>query len=438
MSLDQESSWVILETVKPHSMLILGAVVATCLREIPTAQGQGAPDVVWEAVTPSGLANSILGVGWSPNVSGQVAFGSTDRWLRTRQADNGSLIYSVLQPHRSGSADQTLYSADGTFLAVHNSSGGLGYRVHRAVDGVFLGLLTVTVGGDGLVRFAPDTNLLAAVGGDGTLSRWRMENFTVSVTVGSGYDRTNTTFNFSPDGVLQSAASRGAITIRQRSDGQTVRVLAGGLPQGSTPVAFTPDSARIALWSDNPNQVTLWRISDGVRLRDFAGSTTNEGVGAIRFTPDGAHMVTTGYLPFVDGDGLWQQKGVIRFWRVSDGALRQIYDARTGIGVTSPVAWSPDATQFAYGTYEGTAVVARTPVAIQTDSTLQVDHLANGNVLLQQAGTPGAQYHVEVTTNMVVWREVGVATANSHGYYEFLDTNCHGISLKFYRSRKSQ
>src|SRR5438093_951847 len=102
--------------MKPHSMLIAGAVAAACLREIPTAHGQGAPDVVWEAVTPSTLANSIQGVGWSPSASGQVAFGSTDRWLRTRQAENGALIYSVLQPHRSGNADQTIYSTDGAFI----------------------------------------------------------------------------------------------------------------------------------------------------------------------------------------------------------------------------------------------------------------------------------------------------------------------------------
>src|SRR5262245_53955764 len=214
--------------MKPQAMLLLGAVAVTCFRNAPTAQGQGAPDVVWEALTPNTLANSIQGVGWSPSVSGQVAFGSTDRWLRTRRADNGSLIYSVLQPHRSGSANQTIYSSDGAFIAVHNSSGGLGYRVHRAADGVFLGILTVTVGADGLVRFAPDAQLLGAVGEDGTLSRWRMENFTVSVTVGSGYDRTNTTFNFSPDGLLQSAASQGTITIRQRSNGQTIRLLKGG------------------------------------------------------------------------------------------------------------------------------------------------------------------------------------------------------------------
>jgi hypothetical protein len=344
-----------------------------------------------------------------------------------------------LQPHRSGGADQTIYSIDGSFIAVHSSSGGLGYRVHRATDGVFLGALSVTAGDDGLVRFAPDTNLLAAVGGDGTLSRWRFENFTVSVTVGSGYERTNTTFNFSPDGVLQSAASQSTITIQRRSDGQTLRVLAGGLAQGSTPVGFTPDSTRIAAWSDHPNQVTLWRIADGVRLRDYAGSATNEGVGAIRFTPDGAHLVTTGYLPFVDGDGLWQQKGMIRFWRVSDGSLRQVYDAHTGIGVTSQITWSPDATRFAYGTYEGTAVVARTPAVVQMSPALAtINMLPDGNVLVKQFGTPGAQYRVEATTNTLTWQELGTVTANSNGYCEFLDTNCHGSSLKLYRFGKSQ
>ncbi len=306
------------------------ATTAICLWNVWIAPGQTAPDVVWEEVTPNSLANSIQGVGWSPT-SAQVAFGSTDRWMRTRNATNGALIYSVLQPIRSGGANQTIYSTDGEFMAVHNSNGGLGYRVHRAVDGVFLGTLNVTVGGDGLVRFAPDTNLLAAVGRDGTLSRWRFENFTISFTVGVGYDTTNTTFNFSPDGLLQSAASQGRITIRRRSDAQMVRLL-----NGATPVTFTPDSTAVAAWSNGPNRVILWRVTDGTVLMNFPSSATNEGIGSIRFTPDGAHLVTTGYRPELDPINGWQQKGVLRFWRVSDGSVRQVYDARTGIAVTSP------------------------------------------------------------------------------------------------------
>jgi WD40 repeat protein len=425
--------------MKPYSMISLSAV-ALCLRGVSMVHGQGAPDIVWEAVTPSGLANSIQGVGWSLIDSGQVAFGSTDRWMRTRRADTGALVYSVLQPHRSGNADQTIYSTDGAFIAVHNSSAGLGYRVHRAVDGVFLGMLTVMINENGLVHFAPDSQLVAAVGGDGTLSGWRSEDFTVLLAVGSGYEHTNTTFNFSPNGILQSAASQGTITIRQRSNGLIVRVLKGGLPEGSTPVAFTPDSTHMAAWSANPNQVTLWRISDGAVTMNFPGAAAQEGVGAIRFSPDGTRMVTTGFLPFLDAEGLWQQRGVIRFWRVTDGTLNQMYDAHTGIGVTSPVAWSPDATRFAYGTYDGTAVVARTPSESQTNHTevhLGLEPLPNGNILLRQSGLPGADYHLEMTTNWIAWREVGVLRMNSNGYCEFLDTNCHGFSLKFYRCWRS-
>lgn len=184
---------------------------------------------------------------------------------------------------------------------------------------------------------------------------------TVVLVVGSGYEKTTTTFNFSPNGAYQSAASKGTITIRRRSDAGVVRALAGGTAKSFAPVAFTPDSTRIAAWAPSPNRTTLWRISDGLVTMRFPLATAEESVGALRFSPDGTRLVTTGYFPFVDADGLWQQKGMIRFWRVADGALRRTYDAHTGLAVTSPIAWSPDASRFAYGTYEGTAVVARTP-----------------------------------------------------------------------------
>jgi WD40 repeat protein len=320
----------------------------------------GAPQVVWEAPTPNSLANSIQGVGWAPGTLNRIAVGSTDRWVRTRVASNGALLYSVLQPIRSGSANQTVYSTDGAYLAVHNSGGGMGYRIHRASDGVFLGRLEVTVLPNGLLRFAPDAQLLAAVGGDGTLSKWRGAEFTVVRVTGSGYDTVTTTYNFSFNNAYQAAASQGTVTIQARGTGNTVRILTAGNLKGVTPMQFTPDSTRLAVWSSQPNRTTLWRVSDGVALKTYPGAASNEGVAAIRFTADGARLVTTGYLPFQTPNG-WDQKGVIRFWRVSDGVLRTTYDARTGLAVTSPIAWMPGGSRFAYGTYQGAVVVALTP-----------------------------------------------------------------------------
>jgi hypothetical protein len=210
-----------------------------CLPEVPTARGQGAPDVVWEEPTPNSLANSIQGVGWSPGV-GNVAFGSTDRWLRTRRADDGALVYSVLQPHRSGGANQTIYSTDGAFLAVHNSSGGPGYRVHRAADGVFLGVLTVT-SGDELVRFASDTTCSPP---SAEMARSPAGTSKISPSRSAPVRSHQHDIQLLAGRPAQSAAS-GARS--PSASAATARPsINGGSPQGSTSAAFTPDSTRLA------------------------------------------------------------------------------------------------------------------------------------------------------------------------------------------------
>jgi WD40 repeat protein len=313
------------------------------------------PQLVWEMATPNSLANGVHGVDWSPS-GARVLVGSTDRWVRARQASNGALLYSVLQPQHSNGAEQVIYSVDGQYFAVQNSASGLNFLVHRATDGVFLGALVATIGSNDIVNFAADASLLAAVGGDGTLSSWQFADFTVVRAVGSGYRRVITNFNFSADGLYESVSTQGQIVIRYRNSGAAVRTLNGGLV-----VTFSPDSTLIGAWAASPNETTLWRVADGAVVRHFADAVPEEGINAIRFTPDGSRLVTTGYLPYVDANGLWQQKGIVRFWRVGTGALQKIYDDHTGIGVTSPVAFSPDASQFIYGTYEGAAVVARTP-----------------------------------------------------------------------------
>jgi WD40 repeat protein len=345
-----EKSWI--------SLLL--AFAAISLGGISAALAQESPQVIWEVPTPNGLANSIVGVGWAPDSVGQVAMGSTDRWLRTRQAATGQINYSILGPQHSRGGDQTIYSTDGLFLAVHNLNRGLDYRVYRAADGLFLGTILVTIGETGLVQFTPDAQLQSSVPGDGTMKRWRFEEFTVVSATGSGYAVTTTTIIFSPGFLYQAVASGGIVEIQSRKSGEIVGSFPGGPARGSTVMVFTPDSTALAVWDANSNATSLLSIPDGSLLMQFPDAVSNEGIGSIRFSPDGARLVTTGYLPFETSNG-WEQKGVVRFWRVSDGAMRHQFDQHTGIGVTSAIAWSPDASQFIYGTYEGTVVAALTP-----------------------------------------------------------------------------
>jgi len=346
--------------MKKRTIIFLAALAVTSLGWITSVFAQGAPDLVWEVPTPNGLDNSIVGVGWAAGMPGQVAMGSTDRWLRARQAADGALVYSILGPQHSRGGDQTIYSNDGALLAVHNIDKGLDYRVYRAADGVFLGTIVVTFDSNSIVQFTPDAQLVASIPGGKIMARFRLEEFSVVFTIGSGYRTTTTTFNFSPKGGYQSIISKGDITIKLRKDGSTISSFRGGSIRGSTPANFTPDGAAIAAWDGDSNQTTLWRVADGAVLMEFPDAVPEEGIGAIRFSPDGTRMVTTGYLAQNPG-GTWEQFGLIRFWRVADGVMRHQFDQHTGIGVTSPVAWSPNASQFVYGTYEGTVAAANTP-----------------------------------------------------------------------------
>ncbi|WP_460711583.1 WD40 repeat domain-containing protein [Lysobacter terrae] len=286
--------------------------------------------------------------------------GSTDRWVRARAASNGTLQWSTLQvPIGSGTADQTIFSLDSAMVAAHNSGQGWTWRVHRATDGVFIGKLVGTLQPNGVVTFAPDAQLVASTGNAG-FTNWGLANFSTLRLVGTGYSKTSTNWVFSPNNLLQASASQGTITIQRRSDGAVLRLITGGNVRGATPMQFSPDSATLAAYTRTPNETTLFRVSDGALMRRFTNPTSNEGVSYVRFSPDGTRLVTTGYQPFETPQG-FDQRGMIRFWRVSDGALRHSFSASTGLAVTSPVAWNPGFTRFTFGTYDGSAVVATVP-----------------------------------------------------------------------------
>ena len=65
--------------MRKSSISFLAVLAVISLRGISVGFAQDSPDIVWEVPTLNGLANSIVGVGWTPGLSGQVAMGSTDR-----------------------------------------------------------------------------------------------------------------------------------------------------------------------------------------------------------------------------------------------------------------------------------------------------------------------------------------------------------------------
>src|SRR5262245_37134196 len=176
----------------------LSILAMTCAAGLATAQAS--PDVVWSAPTPDGAgSNSVRAVSFSL-AGNDLAVGSTDRWFRLRNARDGTLLLSILQPINSHGVRQILRSTNGTWIGVQNESAGLAFRVLRTSDEAFLGNVVGTVGANGIVTFAPDATLLASVGGDGTISSWRFSDLTGFRVTGSGYQTVTTTFNFSPDG----------------------------------------------------------------------------------------------------------------------------------------------------------------------------------------------------------------------------------------------
>lgn len=329
-----------------------GALVLGGMR---LALAQSAPEVVWQEPTPGLLANSVMAVAWSPGAD-QIAVGSNDRWFRARQASSGALQYSVLEPKNSGGPGTILYSHDGALIGVRNQSSGLAFRVQRASDGVFLGNVVGTVGANGIVHFAPDATLVASTGGDGTLSDWNFGDLTAFQVTGSGYQTVTTTFDFSPDGSLQTAAKKSTVIVQRTSDGAVVARL-----RNASKVEFSPDGHLLATWSASPvNQVVLWNTSDWSVVKQLPATSSLESVSALRFSPDVQRLAVSGYSPFLN-QGLWDQKGFIRIWDIAKGTVVADYEQGLDIAVTSPVAWSPDGARFGYGLYDGTVAVAIAP-----------------------------------------------------------------------------
>jgi WD40 repeat protein len=309
----------------------------------------GPPEVIWSQANPGGLAASVGAVAWAPDGS-LAATGLSDRWVRIRNAEKGQQVSTILQPIRSRGVVRLQFSGDSQFLAVANSAGASQYRIYQVSTGTFLGLLQASVDSKSIVHFTADAQLAAAPGGAGQLAKWKLSDLPVFVSSGSGYDVVVTRFQLSQDGTRETAIAKGTVTVRQVPDGLVLRTFTG------KSVAFSPNSATLAVWTSSPNQTQLYRTSDLEFIRAIPAANGADSI-QLGWTPAG-NLVGSGYLPFVKSDGTWDQKGIIRFWSGSTGVVLTSYDQELSIGVTSGVAFDGTGSRLAVGLYDGTTIAA--------------------------------------------------------------------------------
>ena len=317
------------------------------------AQGT-APTILWSTPNPGGIAASVTTTAWSRGGT-LIASGLTDRHVRVLTADLGNQVLDIVGPRRLDGVGAVSFSSDDQYVGVQMRQGTSSIYVYNRFSGTLFGNLIATQATNGIWSYAADAALVSSVGGDGGVKRWRFSDFYIATITGSGYNKVSTVFRRSPDGTLQTATSQHRIRVQRTSDGATLATLTGDT------AFFSDDSRILATWGANPNRFQLWQVSGWVLLRTMTTPTRTDGVTALRFTPNNAYLVSTGYEPFVDSEGLWQQKGVIRWWNVATGALALTFDAETDIGVTSNPSWSPTGNHFVYGRYDGTVVAAVRP-----------------------------------------------------------------------------
>jgi WD40 repeat protein len=295
---------------------------------------------------------SIRSVAYAP-AGDTLASGSADTSARIWDAFGGRELHDLADP--LDVVNGVAYSKDGTILAGCAGSPPPDTKDSRiylwdVATGVLLRTMPGHFGGTTSVDLSLDGTRVGSGGRDSLVKLWNTATGTLVRTLG-GLSGGVSDVQFSPDGQTIAASTlSGKIQIWRYSDGVPVRTITS--PNGIQSFDYSSDGTTIVTGEEvYGGNVQLWNVETGDLVRTFAGDP-NGFMQGVAFTSDDAAVLS--------GSGYSRE---IRMWRVSDGALLQVYDHETGWG-QDPQLWieaSPDGSSFVYGRTDATLDVALLP-----------------------------------------------------------------------------
>jgi WD40 repeat protein/tetratricopeptide (TPR) repeat protein len=193
-----------------------------------------------------GQRGEVSGVAWSPDGK-KVAECSADASPRIFDAHTGEVLKQMTE--KQGSGHDLAWSPDGKWLAVPTSHAGDRIYVWDSAADRPPDVLPGPQGGVWAVVWSPDSKMLAAGSGDGTVGVWGVRPCRPIRTL-PGHERQVRAVAWSPDGKTLASGERGdrgtpEIRLWDMREGEPPATL-GGHTRDIVDLAWSPDSKALA------------------------------------------------------------------------------------------------------------------------------------------------------------------------------------------------